>query len=110
MRHTILIASLFLILASSPGDAFSQNRRERDQARDEIVLLTYNVRNCSGLDNITDYQRVADIISTIKPDVVALQELDSATLRSGKIIVLNELALRTKLYPVFGASINYQGG
>jgi len=67
------------------------------------------VRNCIGLDNITDYQRVADIISTIKPDVVALQELDSATLRSGKIIVLNELALRTKLYPVFGASINYQG-
>jgi len=110
MRQLILIASLFLTLVPAPGGAFSQNITESDQAKDEIVLMTYNVRNCRGLDNTTDYQRVADIISRINPEVVALQELDSATQRSGKIIVLSELALRTRLHPAFGASINYQGG
>jgi endonuclease/exonuclease/phosphatase family metal-dependent hydrolase len=62
------------------------------------------------MDNITDYKRVSDIISRINPQVIAIQELDSATQRSNGAVVLNELADRTKMYPVYGASINYQGG
>jgi len=53
--------------------------------------LTYNVRNCKGLDNNTDYKRVADIISRVDADVVALQELDSATERSNKVVVWKNL-------------------
>ena len=44
--------------------------------------MSYNVRNARGLDNVTDYQRVADVINSVKPDILAVQELDSVTGRS----------------------------
>ena len=78
--------------------------------RDTLKILSYNVRNCKGLDNSTDYKRVADIIHRINADVVALQELDSATDRSNKVVVLDELAKYTGLYPTYRSSISYQGG
>jgi endonuclease/exonuclease/phosphatase family metal-dependent hydrolase len=62
------------------------------------------------MDNTTDYQRVADIIKRVNPDLVALQELDSATTRSKGAVVLNELASRTNMHSVYGPSIDFQGG
>ncbi len=75
-----------------------------------LKILSYNIRNCKGLDNVTDYQRTADVIRRIDADFVALQELDSVTQRSKGIFVLNELASKTKMYPTYRASISYQGG
>ena len=75
-----------------------------------VKILSYNVRNCRGMDDITDYKRIADVIIRISPDIVALQELDSATRRSNGIVVLNELASLTGMYKTYGGSINYQDG
>lgn len=77
---------------------------------EEITILSYNVRNCLGLDNAVNYQRVADIIKKTDADVVALQELDSATSRSKGVSVLNELARLTGMIPTYRASIDFQGG
>jgi endonuclease/exonuclease/phosphatase family metal-dependent hydrolase len=78
--------------------------------RSSIKILSYNIRNCRGMDDSTNYQRIANIITRIDPDVVMLQELDSATQRSNGIIVLNEIALVTGMNKTYGASIGYQGG
>lgn len=75
-----------------------------------VTILSYNVRNCIGLDNVVNYQRVANAISKINPDIVAIQELDSNTTRSKHISVLNKLATFTGMVPTFHASINFQGG
>jgi endonuclease/exonuclease/phosphatase family metal-dependent hydrolase len=75
-----------------------------------ITILSYNVRNCLGLDNTVNYQRVANVINKTHADIVALQELDSATSRSKGVSVLNELATLTGMVPTYRASINYQGG
>lgn len=83
---------------------------ENSEYGDTLKILSYNVRNCKGLDNSTDYKRVGDIISRIDADFVALQELDSATDRSNKVVVLNELATQTRMYPTYSSSISYQGG
>lgn len=83
---------------------------ENSDYGDTLKILSYNVRNCKGLDNITDYKRVGDIISRINADFVALQELDSATDRSNKVVVLDELAKYTGLYSTYRSSISYQGG
>jgi len=85
------------------GSGSQANRRT-------IKILSYNVRNCKGLDNIVNYNRVSDIINRLDADVVALQELDSATERSNKVVVLEELAAKTNMFPTFSASISYQGG
>lgn len=62
------------------------------------------------MDNIIDYKRIANVILHVAPDVVALQELDSATLRSKGIIILNELASLMDMNKIYGLSITYQGG
>ena len=69
------------------------------QAGDVLRLMTYNVRNARGMDNSCNYQRVANVINNARPDVVAVQELDSMTARSNGTDVLRELAERTQLHP-----------
>lgn len=75
-----------------------------------IKAMTYNVRHCAGMDLVVDYDRTAEVILRQQPDVVALQELDSMTGRSGHCDQLGELARRTGYVPVFGAAIDYDGG
>ena len=52
-------------------------------SQEYLKLMTYNVRNANGLDGVRSYQRIADVIRKANSDVVAVQELDSITLRSG---------------------------
>lgn len=75
-----------------------------------LKILSYNVRNCVGLDRNTDYSRVADIILRINADVVAIQELDSSTTRSKGVVVLNELASKSGMVATYSSSIDFQGG
>ena len=76
----------------------------------QVTVLSYNVRHCAGMDMKVDYDRTAEVIRTQQPDVVALQELDSVTGRSGQHDQLGELAIRTQYYPVFGSAIDFDGG
>ncbi|MFK2807012.1 endonuclease [Bacteroides fragilis] len=80
------------------------------QAEDVLRLMTYNVRNANGMDGICNYQRVANVINNTRPDIVAIQELDSMTARSNRTDVLKELAERTQLHPCFAPAIDYDGG
>ena len=107
-----LIDLLIIILTSfvcfgavipSPGT------REKEQA-ESLKILTYNIRNCVGLDKVADYQRIADVIKRIDAGVVAIQEVDSATSRSKNVVVLNELATRTNMFATYSSSIDFQGG
>ena len=75
-----------------------------------VRILTYNVRNCRGMDDKIDYERIAAIINAILPQVAALQELDSATTRSKGRFVLKSVAEKCGMKYFYGASIPYQGG
>ncbi|MDR3309059.1 MAG: endonuclease/exonuclease/phosphatase family protein [Tannerella sp.] len=79
-------------------------------AADTLKIMSYNVRNANGMDNVTDYGRIADVILKENPDAVAIQELDSVTGRSGGVNVLHEIARLTAMHGVFNASIVYDGG
>ena len=75
-----------------------------------VSIMSYNIRNARGLDDITDYQRIADVILREAPDVVTVQEVDSVTGRSKGVDVLKNLAERVLMHHVYGASIVYDGG
>lgn len=75
-----------------------------------VKILSYNVRNARGMDDVTDFDRVANVIRRINADCVALQELDSATQRSNGLVVIEELAKRTGMHASYNKSIDYQGG
>lgn len=105
---------IFKIVLLSTGLAINfccKTTRQTKVAGDNtITILSYNVRNCLGLDNAVNYQRVADVINRANADIVALQELDSATSRSKGVSVLNELAALTGMIPTYRASIDFRGG
>jgi endonuclease/exonuclease/phosphatase family metal-dependent hydrolase len=111
MKIPLIILFISFCLAAQPGYARNSSLASETVASvDSLTILTYNVRNCKGLDDIVDFKRISEVISRINPDVVALQELDSATTRSRKAVVLDEISARTGMYSSYSASISFQGG
>ncbi|MBL7965849.1 MAG: endonuclease/exonuclease/phosphatase family protein [Prolixibacteraceae bacterium] len=104
MKKFTLFGFLFLVILSWEGFAFHGSKPGI------VKILSYNVRNCRGLDEVTDYSRVAKIITRIDADFVALQELDSLTERSNRTDVLGKLSRETGMIPTYRASISFQGG
>ncbi len=99
MRKFVVLIALLLGMALV---SLGQNQ--------QLQIMSYNVRHCEGMDMVVDYDRTASVIVQQHPDVVALQELDSMTGRSGRHDQLGELASRTGYHPVFGAAIEFNGG
>ena len=104
MRITFLF--LFLFLWGITGSRAQSVRPEQTTLR----IMSYNIHNGVGLDGKRDYARIAKAVLRMSPDVVALQELDSATRRSGGVDILRELSDQTLMHRVYAPAIDYQGG
>ena len=79
-------------------------------SQDYLKLMSYNIRNAKGMDNVRNVQRIANVINNEAPDVVAVQELDSMTTRSNQTYVLAEVAERTQMIANYAPAISFQGG
>ncbi|MBQ0024857.1 MAG: endonuclease/exonuclease/phosphatase family protein [Bacteroidales bacterium] len=75
-----------------------------------LKLMSYNVRNCKGMDKTVNFDRVAAVINDYNAKAVAIQELDSVTVRYGHKDVLKELAYRTGMVPTYARAIDFEGG
>ena len=80
------------------------------QAQHTLKLMTYNIRNATGMDGVCNFQRIANVINNASPDVVAVQEVDSVTNRSNQKYVLGEIAERTQMHACFAPAIDFDGG
>jgi endonuclease/exonuclease/phosphatase family metal-dependent hydrolase len=85
-------------------------RLKRMPANQIIRVMSYNIHNAQGMDNIVNYQRIADIIINATPDAIALQEVDSVTTRSKGVDVLLRLANLTSMVPTYSPDIAIYGG
>lgn len=79
-------------------------------AGQQLKIMSYNVRNAKGMDNTVDFGRIAKVILDVAPDVVAVQELDSMTIRYGKKYALGEIAALTGMHPEYFPAIEFDGG
>jgi endonuclease/exonuclease/phosphatase family metal-dependent hydrolase len=59
-----------------------------------LRVLSYNIRSGLGLDRRVDLGRIAGVIATFEPHIVALQEVDVGRRRSGEVDQPAELAAR----------------
>jgi len=50
-----------------------------------ISIITYNVHRCLGVDGMLSPERIAGVIASREPDIVALQEIDVGRARTGGI-------------------------
>jgi endonuclease/exonuclease/phosphatase family metal-dependent hydrolase len=110
MKKTVSSILFYICIMILTLTSCSPLSKSIDKKQNTLKILSYNVRNCRGMDNITDYKRIADVINRISPDIVAVQELDSATIRSNGIVALNQLSSLTNMSKTYSASISFQGG
>lgn len=69
--------------------------------------MTYNIRNGRGTDGAVDLGRIAGVIRSFEPDIVALQEVDAHRPRSGGIDQTQALAQELGMTATaFGACID----
>ncbi|WP_343700816.1 endonuclease/exonuclease/phosphatase family protein [Chitinophaga sp.] len=107
MRNSLLLL-LSVILASCAG-----SRRAAVETPGTINVLSYNIHHAnppSEKDKI-DLPAIARVISNAAPDIVALQEVDVHTDRSGKDLHQAEaLAKQAGMHSFFAKGIDYGGG
>src|SRR5688500_5929836 len=95
-----LAAFLFFVSGALPADEASQ----------VVRVLTYNIHHGEGTDRQLNLERLADVIKSVNPDLVGLQEVDQKTARSKGVDQAARLAELTGLRAIFGKAMEYQGG
>ena len=100
-RLTILLAMICAAFCASSANG---------EDRNTIRVLSYNIHHGAGVDGKIDLERIAGVITSASPDIVALQEVDQLTRRSKGVDQAKELARLTDMKFVYGASMSYQGG
>ena len=108
-RRSMFLALLCIAFATaaSPGAADAD---PGESAPIRVRVLSYNIHHGEGTDRKFDLERIARHIKTARPDLVALQEVDQKTRRSGGVDQPAELARLTGMRVVFGENIRFQGG
>ncbi|MEK6478406.1 endonuclease/exonuclease/phosphatase family protein [Catalinimonas sp. 4WD22] len=108
-----VVASLWaLTFSCTPVTSESSSENETSEAVTELRVMVYNVHHCnppSEADKI-DVEAIAETIREQNPDLVALQEIDVMTGRSGKNDQAKMLADHLEMYYYFGKAIDHDGG
>ncbi len=71
-------------------------------------IVTYNVHRCVGTDRRLDVGRIAEALAALKPDIVALQELDVGRRRTGHVDQAHEIARRLDMACHFHAALRVE--
>ncbi|WP_165066640.1 endonuclease/exonuclease/phosphatase family protein [Paludisphaera rhizosphaerae] len=100
MNRRLVLAACLLTLPSSATAAEPVRLR----------ILSYNIHHGEGMDGKLDLERLAGVIKSVNPDVVALQEVDKGVSRTKGVDEPGELGRLTGMTPVFVRNIVFQGG
>jgi endonuclease/exonuclease/phosphatase family metal-dependent hydrolase len=82
----------------------------KHQSSVRIAVLTYNIYHGEDVNGASNLDAVAGIINSLKPDLVALQEVDNKTKRAKGLDLTAELSRRTGMKGIFGKAMDYDGG
>lgn len=98
-RRLAILAFLLALASSTSADEPFRLR-----------VLSYNIHHGEGTDGKLDLERVAKVIKSVDPHVVALQEVDRGVKRTKGVDEPGELGRLTEMKPIFERNIVYQGG
>lgn len=71
-------------------------------------IVTYNVHRCVGTDRKLDVPRVAAVLAALRPDIVALQELDVGRRRTNFADQAHEIAEQLEMTSHFHAALQVE--
>ncbi len=107
-----LVVSAF-VWSIAPWSFGSELAPAPGRALDRVLTLrvmAYNIHHGEGTDKKLDLERIGKVIASVKPDLVALQEVDVRTKRTQNTDQAKLLAAQLDMHVVFGKAIDYQGG
>lgn len=82
----------------------------KHQSPVRVKVLTYNIYHGEDANGGSNLDAVAGIINSLKPDLVALQEVDKNTARAKNLDLTAELSERTGMKGIFGKAMDYDRG
>lgn len=113
IKYLILIICLYLIIIIFIADSrdveplfLSSEVGCDDHEKKIITLMTYNIRYGLGVDNMQNIERIIETINNVKPDIIALNEVDSFMPRSNLIRQGRLIADKLDYVCVYGYNIN----
>jgi endonuclease/exonuclease/phosphatase family metal-dependent hydrolase len=77
---------------------------------ESFSIMTYNTHSCIGRDNKARPSRIAEVIASAAPDIVALQELDVGLSRTASIDQAQVIADQLKMNVHFHPSLEIEKG
>ena len=103
----LLVCSLSVYLTASVG----QHRQEPDKGI-PLKVMSYNIHHANppSKDSLIDIDAVVEVIRAAGADVVALQEVDQLTKRSGKMDQPKLIAEKLRMHYFFAKAMDYDGG
>jgi endonuclease/exonuclease/phosphatase family metal-dependent hydrolase len=75
-----------------------------------LRVATFNIHHAEGIDGVVDLERIAVLIGSIDPDLIALQELDERVPRSRLVDQPAELARKLGMHVHFGPAMDLEVG
>ncbi|WP_346854667.1 endonuclease/exonuclease/phosphatase family protein [uncultured Draconibacterium sp.] len=102
IRLLFLFSSILLFNTLSAQNTNDDGRTVR--------VLTFNILHGATTKGDFDLDKLASVIKNANPDFVALQEVDFKTNRAKKYDLVTELGWRTKMAPLFGIAMPFDGG
>ena len=99
--------------ANPIDDAEANHQSHRRHDTSSFRVVTYNTHNCVGIDGKCRPPRIADVLSNLNADVVALQEMDVNRRRSGEqdqtAMIASQLGMYHRFFPVWSSGTEQYG-
>jgi endonuclease/exonuclease/phosphatase family metal-dependent hydrolase/uncharacterized ParB-like nuclease family protein len=76
----------------------------------QLKIISYNIKHGVGTDGKINLLKLVDLIKKYQPDIVALQEIDSGMVRSGKLFQARILSLLTGYDEIYGKAVETSEG
>jgi endonuclease/exonuclease/phosphatase family metal-dependent hydrolase len=112
----ILYLICFVLVLGAAGSCSQKiaGAKAGTAAGQPIRVMSYNIHHCNPpskeASGVIDMDAIVSAIRQQAPDLVALQEVDVNTTRSGPGNQAEEIAKRLGMKAFFGKAIDYQGG
>lgn len=105
-----LMRSAMLALIATILSTTIATKAQTPTGKSRLRVASYNIQHGMGMDGRLDYLRTARVLEKINADVVAVQEVDSMTRRTGHTYALGEIADAMRYYASYAAAIDFDGG
>lgn len=115
---SILLSIAFILVSfacsssSSGSDSPQVVEPEVEEVEETIKIMAYNIHHANppSKPDVIDINAIVNVIKQQNPDIVALQEVDASTGRSGPGNQAEMIAEKLDMNVFFGKAIDYDGG